>query len=84
MLRVDPTHWFDQSDFSQIAPTGGTWTVDSPGRLMVRLMGTDQRVYDRPSVIVFELRGDALIAIDYDQSQFGTSGMQLWRVVGNK
>jgi hypothetical protein len=28
-LRVDPTHWFDQSDFSQIAPTGGTWTVDT-------------------------------------------------------
>lgn len=28
-LRVDPTHWFDQSDFSQIAMTGGTWTVDT-------------------------------------------------------
>jgi hypothetical protein len=28
-LHVDPTHWFDQSDFSQIAPTGGTWTVDT-------------------------------------------------------
>jgi hypothetical protein len=34
-LRVDPTHWFDQSEFSQIAnggaaPDGGyTWTVDS-------------------------------------------------------
>jgi len=28
-LRVDPTHWFDQSDFSQIASTGGTWTVDT-------------------------------------------------------
>ena len=26
-LRVDPTHWFDQSDFSQIAT--GTWTVDT-------------------------------------------------------
>ncbi|HEX4454162.1 MAG TPA: hypothetical protein VH143_25035 [Kofleriaceae bacterium] len=28
-LRVDPTHWFDQSDFSQIAAAGGTWTVDT-------------------------------------------------------
>lgn len=33
-LRVDPTHWFDQSDFSQIdsgaAPDGGyTWTTDT-------------------------------------------------------
>jgi hypothetical protein len=28
-LRVDPTHWFDQSDFSQIAASGGTWTVDT-------------------------------------------------------
>ncbi len=33
-LRVDPTHWFDQSDFSQLAsgapPIGGyTWTVDT-------------------------------------------------------
>ena len=33
-LRVDPTHWFDQSDFSQIAtgappPEGFTWTVDT-------------------------------------------------------
>jgi hypothetical protein len=28
-LRVDPTHWFDQSDFSQISATGGTWTVDT-------------------------------------------------------
>ncbi len=33
-LHVDPTHWFDQSDFSQIAngppPFGGyTWTVDT-------------------------------------------------------
>jgi|HubBroStandDraft_6_1064221.scaffolds.fasta_scaffold152031_2 hypothetical protein len=27
-LRVDPTHWFDQSDFSQIA-SSGTWTVDT-------------------------------------------------------
>ena len=26
-LRIDPTHWFDQSDFSQIAT--GTWTVDT-------------------------------------------------------
>jgi hypothetical protein len=29
VLHVDPTHWFDQSDFSQIATTGGTWTVDT-------------------------------------------------------
>jgi hypothetical protein len=28
VLHVDPTHWFDQSDFSQIATTG-TWTVDT-------------------------------------------------------
>ncbi len=28
-LRVDPTHWFDQSNFSQLVPTGGTWTVDT-------------------------------------------------------
>jgi hypothetical protein len=33
-LRIDPTHWFDQSDFSATAtgaePAGGfTWTVDS-------------------------------------------------------
>jgi hypothetical protein len=33
-LRIDPTHWFDQSDFSQIAtgapPIGGySWTVDT-------------------------------------------------------
>jgi hypothetical protein len=27
-LRVDPTHWFDQSNFSEIAPSG-TWTVDT-------------------------------------------------------
>jgi hypothetical protein len=29
VLRVDPTHWFDQSDFSQLAATGGTWTIDT-------------------------------------------------------
>jgi hypothetical protein len=29
VLHVDPTRWFDQSDFSQIAATGGTWTVDT-------------------------------------------------------
>ena len=33
-LRVDPTHWFDQTDFSAIAsgtapPTGYTWTVNT-------------------------------------------------------
>jgi hypothetical protein len=28
VLHVDPTHWFDQSDFSQIATTG-TWSVDT-------------------------------------------------------
>jgi hypothetical protein len=28
-LRVDPTHWFDQSDFSQLVASGGTWTVDT-------------------------------------------------------
>jgi hypothetical protein len=27
-LRVDPTHWFDQVDFSQL--TNGTWDVHSP------------------------------------------------------
>ncbi len=27
VLHVDPTHWFDQSDFSQLA--AGTWTVDT-------------------------------------------------------
>ena len=28
-LRIDPTHWFDQSEFSELAATGGTWTVDT-------------------------------------------------------
>jgi hypothetical protein len=27
VLHIDPTHWFDQSDFSQLAT--GTWTVDT-------------------------------------------------------
>ncbi|HEY3807259.1 MAG TPA: hypothetical protein VGL61_31880 [Kofleriaceae bacterium] len=29
-LHVDPTHWFDQSEFSEIATTG-TWDIDTPG-----------------------------------------------------
>ena len=28
-LRIDPTHWFDQSDFSALVPTDGTWAVDT-------------------------------------------------------
>jgi hypothetical protein len=30
VLHVDPTHWFDQSDFSEIAASG-TWSIDTPG-----------------------------------------------------
>jgi hypothetical protein len=29
VLQVDPTHWFDQSDFSEV--TGGTWSIDTTG-----------------------------------------------------
>jgi hypothetical protein len=56
----------------------GTWQVSGPGRITVSVSGTDQRNYDKPTVVVFEWRADALVAVEYERSLFGSNGLQPW------
>lgn len=58
----------------------GKWRVVAPGRIEVTITGTETRAYDKPKVVVFELRDDALVAVEYEQKLFGSAGLQLWRV----
>jgi hypothetical protein len=57
----------------------GTWQLTGPGRVEVTISGSDQRAYDAPRRIVFERRGEALVAVEYDQRVFGSNGVQVWR-----
>lgn len=57
----------------------GGWRVTAPGRTTVTLTGRQDRTYAKPTVVVFELRGEALVAVEYDPALFGSAGLQLWR-----
>ncbi|MES2470799.1 MAG: hypothetical protein V4526_01030 [Patescibacteria group bacterium] len=53
----------------------GTWTVDSEGRIAVTLKGNMAELYPVDRNILFEKKGGNLIALEYDQTIYGTDGL---------
>lgn len=57
----------------------GAWQRNDAGTVAVTLTGRSDRTYDEPVSILFELRGENLNAVEYDQSRYGSEGLPLTR-----
>lgn len=56
----------------------GAWQKDDDGAITVFLVGREDLTYDEPVVIVFEIDDEGkMIAVEYDESLFGTEGLTL-------
>lgn len=77
LFPIRPSWWTDYRARRPPIVERGTWQVSGPGRITVSVSGTDQRNNDKPTVVVFERRADALVAVEYERSLFGSNGLQL-------
>ena len=59
---------------------GGAWEINADGNLAITVTGQEERVYATPLTIVFQPSEDGLIAVEYDQSVFGSGGIKLQRI----
>ncbi|MCB0049307.1 MAG: copper resistance protein NlpE N-terminal domain-containing protein, partial [Caldilinea sp.] len=55
----------------------GTWEENADGTLTVSLTGTPDGEYDQPDVLTFEKDGDQIVAVEYDESMWGSEGLTL-------
>ena len=55
----------------------GTWEENADGTLTVSLTGTPEGDYEQPDVITFEKDGDQIVAVEYDESLWGSEGLTL-------
>ena len=55
----------------------GTWEENADGTLTVSITGTPEGEYDQPDVITFEKDGDQIVAVEYDESMWGSEGLTL-------
>jgi uncharacterized lipoprotein NlpE involved in copper resistance len=60
----------------------GTWEANGDGSLALTLTGQENRAYDAPKVITFEAIDGRLTAVEYDQSTYGTAGLELYHFDG--
>jgi hypothetical protein len=59
----------------------GTWEDNGDGTITVTITGREDRTYDEPNVVVFQSAEGQLTAVEYDESMFGSEGLQLRSVV---
>ena len=50
---------------------------NADGTLTVSLTGTPDGEYDQPDVPTFEKDGDQIVAVEYDESMWGSEGLTL-------
>jgi hypothetical protein len=55
----------------------GEWEENADGALTVSITGTADEAYDEPDVITFEKEGDQMVAVEYDESLWGSEGLTL-------
>lgn len=53
----------------------GKWTEDAGGNINVSLLGRIANVYETPVQFVFERSDTGLVAIEYDTTLYGSSGL---------
>ena len=58
----------------------GTWEENRDGRSTVTVTGREDMTYDEPDVIVFELSDAGYVAVEYDESLYGSEGLTLQSV----
>lgn len=65
---------FATADESETAV--GAWEEDD-GAVTVTLTGTETETFDEPVVTTFEVEGDVLTAVEYDETIFGADGFSV-------
>jgi len=68
------------TDFRNDQPPGeevGTWAENADGTLTISITGTPEREYEQTASITFERDGDQIVAVEYDESVWGTEGLTL-------
>ncbi|MCL4298272.1 MAG: copper resistance protein NlpE N-terminal domain-containing protein [Anaerolineae bacterium] len=81
-LRLDGTAELSTDYLNGEAPVveTGTWQDNNDGTATVSLTGqAGGVVYEAPVVITFQLRGNTLTAVAYDQTLYGSEGLTLER-----
>lgn len=60
----------------------GTWEQGENDQFTVAITGTPEETYAEPDVITFEKQGDQIVAVEYDESMWGSAGLTLNQVTG--
>lgn len=60
----------------------GTWEQGENDQFTVAITGTPDETYAEPDVITFEQQGDQIVAVEYDESMWGSAGLTLNAVTG--
>ena len=58
----------------------GTWTENSDGTITATVTGRPDMTYDEPDVVVFQSEDGTLVAVEYDESMYGSEGLELTSV----
>ena len=79
VLYEDGTALMSTDYLNDEAPVeeAGTWEL-ADDTLTVTLTGQAGQAYDAPVTIVFTDEGDQLVAVEYDESRYGTEGLVLY------
>ena len=56
----------------------GDWEIsDDESTLTISITGTEDEEYSEPDVLVFEEGDDQIVAVEYDESVWGSEGLTL-------
>ena len=72
-LTFDTDYLNDEPVIAEV----GTWEEDADGGLTIRITGQGDESYAMPIVITFAQDGDQLVAVEYDESLWGSEGLTL-------
>jgi hypothetical protein len=72
-LTFDTDYLNDEPVVSEI----GVWEESTEGALAISITGSVDEEYSEPVEIAFEQDGDQLVAVDYDESLWGSEGLTL-------
>lgn len=81
LIFFDDATFIMETDFMNDAPVFteyGDWEIsEDETTLTIWITENDEEVYDAPAMIVFEEDGDQIIAVEYDETLWGSEGLSL-------
>lgn len=72
-LTFDTDYLNDEPVVMQV----GTWEENADGTLTITITGTADETYAEPDVITFATDGNQIVAVEYDEAQWGSEGLTL-------